>query len=84
MDKSKFRDHVRSKTDMGMANEVLCKVPCHSICCLIHSIFELGIQPKFYDEADEAVEPEPIETLAVLEPVAIGADDDAGEAWAWV
>src|SRR5581483_926703 len=32
MIKAKFRDHVRSKTDVAMVNEVLCKVLCHNIC----------------------------------------------------
>ena len=31
MVKAKFRDHVRSKTDMAMKNEVLCKFLCHNI-----------------------------------------------------
>jgi hypothetical protein len=47
MIKAKFRDHVRSKTDMAMKNEVLCKVLCHNICCLIHAMYELGISPEF-------------------------------------
>ncbi|WP_435005192.1 transposase [Tundrisphaera lichenicola] len=29
MIKAKFRDHVRSRTDAGMMNEVLCKILCH-------------------------------------------------------
>ena len=32
MVKAKFRDHVRSKTDVAMKNEVLCKFLCHNIC----------------------------------------------------
>ncbi len=32
MIKAKFRDHVRSKTDVAMVNEVLCKIICHNIC----------------------------------------------------
>lgn len=47
MIKAKFRDHVRSKTDVAMKNEVLCKVLCHNICCLISAIYELGITPEF-------------------------------------
>jgi transposase len=47
MIKAKFRDHVRSKTDVAMKNEVLCKVLCHNICCLIHAMYELGISPDF-------------------------------------
>jgi hypothetical protein len=47
MIKAKFRDHVRSKTDVAMKNEVLCKVLCHNICCVIGAMYELGIQPVF-------------------------------------
>ena len=44
MIKAKFRDHVRSKTDTAMVNEVLCKIVCHNICCLIQESHELGIK----------------------------------------
>lgn len=47
MIKTKFRDHVRSKTDVAMKNEVLCKILCHNMCCLISAIYELGIAPVF-------------------------------------
>jgi transposase len=47
MIKSKFGDAVRSKTEVAMRNEVLCKVLCHNICCLIQAMHELGIQPDF-------------------------------------
>lgn len=43
MIKSKFNSHVRSKTETAMKNEVLTKVLCHNICCLIQAHFELGI-----------------------------------------
>jgi transposase len=45
MVKSKFGDSVRSKSDIAGRNEVLCKVLCHNICCLISAMYELGIQP---------------------------------------
>lgn len=48
MIKTKFRDHVRSKTDVAMKNEVLGKILCHNICCLISAIYELGIDPVFW------------------------------------
>jgi transposase len=54
MIKAKFRDHVRSKTDVAMANEVLCKVLCHNICCLIQSLYELGIEPTFWAKDESA------------------------------
>ena len=48
MVKGKFRDHVRAKTDTGMINEVLAKFVCHNVCCLIHALFELGIESRFW------------------------------------
>lgn len=48
MIKAKFRDHVRSKTDVAMVNEVLCKIICHNICCLIQESQELGIEATFW------------------------------------
>ena len=44
--KAKFGDSVRSKTDVAMKNEVLCKILCHNICCLISAMYELGVDPK--------------------------------------
>ena len=48
MVKAKFRDHVRSKCDVAMKNEVLCKFLCHNICVLIQSPCELGIEAEFW------------------------------------
>jgi len=45
MMKAKFGDAVRSKTDVAMKNEALCKVLAHNICCLISAIYELKIEP---------------------------------------
>lgn len=42
---SKFGDSLPSKTDMAQRNEVLCKIICHNICCLICAIYEHGIDP---------------------------------------
>jgi transposase len=50
MVKAKFRDHVRSKTDVAMTNEVLCKFLCHNICVIHQSHIELGIAPIFWGE----------------------------------
>lgn len=50
MIKAKFRDHVRSKSDVAMVNEVLCKILCHNICCLIQETHELGIDTVFWAE----------------------------------
>jgi transposase len=54
MVKAKFRDHVRSKCDVAMKNEVLCKFLCHNICCVIMSQVELGIEPVFWKEEASA------------------------------
>ena len=35
--KRKFGDSVMSKTDTAMVNEVLCKLLCHNLSCLIRS-----------------------------------------------
>jgi hypothetical protein len=37
-----------SKTDVAMINEVLCKIVCHNICCLIQEAHELGIGTEFW------------------------------------
>ena len=47
MVKAKFGDSVRSKTDVAMRNEVLAKIVCHNVCCLISAMYELGITPEF-------------------------------------
>jgi transposase len=50
MVKAKFRDHVRSKTDVAMKNEVLCKFLCHNIVVVRQSILELGIEGEFWKD----------------------------------
>ena len=53
MIKRKFGETIRAKTPVAQSNEVLAKVLCHNICCLIQGIFEIGLEPQFYlDEAD--------------------------------
>jgi len=49
MVKAKFRDHIRSKTDTAMVNEVLCKFLAHNLCCLVSAMYELGIDPALGD-----------------------------------
>jgi transposase len=51
MIKSKFGGSLRSKSYQAQENELLCKILCHNICCLISSIYELGIEPTFWDES---------------------------------
>ena len=50
MMKRKFGDSLRSKTDVAMVNETLCKILCHNLVVLIHEIFELGIDPIFWSD----------------------------------
>ena len=50
MIKAKFGERVRSKTATGQINEVLCKVLSHNLCCVIQSIYELGIEPTCWSE----------------------------------
>ncbi|MEO8714607.1 MAG: transposase, partial [Acetobacteraceae bacterium] len=57
MIKAKFRDHVRSKTPVAMVNEVLCKIICHNICCLIQESHELGINTTFWAGSPNAQQP---------------------------
>lgn len=45
MVKTKFGDAVRSKSEVAAKNEVLCKVLCHNICCLISAMYELNLEP---------------------------------------
>ena len=47
MIKSKFGERLRSKTHTAQVNEVLCKVLAHNLCCVIQSMYELGIEPDF-------------------------------------
>ena len=55
MIKAKFGGSVRAKTPVAQVNEVLCKVLCHNICCLIQSIYELDLEPVFWTfEAKES------------------------------
>jgi transposase len=47
MIKAKFGEALRSKTDTAQFNELLCKVLCHNLCCVIQSMQELGITADF-------------------------------------
>jgi transposase len=50
MIKAKFGGHLRSKTFTAQANEALCKILCHNLCCLIQSAYELGTEATFWGE----------------------------------
>jgi transposase len=58
--KRKFGDFVRSKTSTAMRNEVLAKLVCHNLCCLISAMYELGLTPQFPAEGQADDEPRAI------------------------
>ena len=37
----------RSKTEVAMKNEALCKILAHNLCCLVQAMHGSGIQPDF-------------------------------------
>ena len=47
MIKMKFGDSMHSKIDVAMKNEVLYKLLCHNLCCLISAFYKLGIKAEF-------------------------------------
>jgi len=50
MIKRKFGASVRSKKPVAQTNEILCKILCHNLSVLVHSIYELGIEPIFWEK----------------------------------
>jgi len=50
--KRKFGDSLRSKADVAMVNQTLCKILCHNLVVLIHEMCELGIDPVFWPSAN--------------------------------
>jgi transposase len=50
--KRKFGDSIKSKTPTAMKNELLAKILCHNISCLIHCVYELGIELNFGSKDD--------------------------------
>jgi transposase len=57
MMKRKFGDSLRSKNGTAQVNETLCKVLCHNLVVLIHEMHELGINPVFWAESQDAQKP---------------------------
>jgi transposase len=49
--KRKFGAAVRSKRFTAQVNEILCKILCHNLSCLVHAMHELGIEPSFLGKA---------------------------------
>ncbi len=52
MIKRKFGDSLRSKSDVGQMNEVLCKVIAHNLCVLIACIHEIGLSVPGFSSLD--------------------------------
>jgi transposase len=52
MVKSKFGERLRSKNRPAQVNELLLKFLCHNLCVIVQSIFELGIEPAFWQETE--------------------------------
>lgn len=50
MIKAKFGERLRCKDETAQMNEALCKVLAHNLCCVIQSMYELGIDPTFRTE----------------------------------
>lgn len=50
MIKRKFGERLRNKTHTAQVNEVLCKILAHNLCCVVQSMYELGIEPNFLNE----------------------------------
>jgi len=48
MIKAKFGTRLRSKTTVAQVNELLCKILCHNLCCLVQSFYELGVEAEFW------------------------------------
>jgi len=46
--KRKFGPSLRSKLETAQFNEVYCKLIAHNVVMVVHSIHELGIEPKFW------------------------------------
>ena len=45
--KQKFGESVKSRNRVAQENEMLCKIVAYNITVLIHSMFEMGINPDF-------------------------------------
>jgi len=47
MIKTKFRADIKSKKQTAQFNELLIKVLCHNVCCVIQEVNELGVKAEF-------------------------------------
>jgi transposase len=68
MIKAKFRDDVRSRTDIAMKNEVLLKFLCHNVVVVHQAIIELGIEAEFWPTNDKPQDVLPINRVQENQP----------------
>ncbi len=47
MIKRKFGERLKSKTEKAQINELLCKVLCHNLACVVHAIYEFNIDVDY-------------------------------------
>ena len=52
MVKRKFGGSVWAKTPTAQVNEALLKFLAHNICVVIQSVYELDIEPEFWQDGD--------------------------------
>ena len=50
--KRKFGVYLRTKNEIAMVNEILCKCLVHNICMLIQEMFTLGVEINFENNAE--------------------------------
>jgi transposase len=63
-----FGDSVRSKNSTAMVNEVLAKLVCFNLTCVIHEWYELGIDPSDWGMPKPKEEAGPPATLPLIRP----------------
>jgi transposase len=63
-----FGDAVRSKTPTAMVNEVLAKLVCFNLTCVIHEWYELGIDPADWGMPQTEAEAGPPAILPLIRP----------------
>ena len=53
MIKRKFGSSLMTKKYTANVNEILCKVICHNLCCLISAYYELNVEQALWTKAQE-------------------------------
>jgi transposase len=49
--KRRFGGSIRSKKHQSQVNEILAKVLCYNLSVLVNEMFELGIEPEFWENS---------------------------------